>query len=76
MKLKVVKPQIFPLKIYEECYYAGMGEYEFRYVLRTSNNKLIAKDDYLKVDVVNEINDYIKNLEERIAQLELNKKEE
>ena len=60
---------MFPLKVNKEVYYAGMNEFEERYVLVTNDNKIIAKDDYLKLDIVDELNKYVESLKEEIIKL-------
>ena len=61
---------LFPLKVNYETYYAGMGEYEIRNVITTNDGKVIAKIDYLKASDIDELNQYVKSLEDKIKKLE------
>ena len=57
---------MFPLKINEETYYAGMGEYERRYVVSFNSGTVIARDNYLKPEHIHMINEYVTDLENKI----------
>lgn len=55
---------IFPLKVYEEGVYLGMGEYGTRFKLMTNDGKLICYSDY-EPRHISEINNIIKEIIKR-----------
>ena len=60
---------LFPLKVTEEGYNAGMGVSETRYVIRFNDNTRIAQMDYLETSDVDKLNKYVKSLEDEIKRL-------